>query len=167
MLTDTQRLQEAILKGKILGEKLNAYQEDVNELQALLDKLNYKEKPLDIDYSLANNNDTKFTQGTWIADIRGGCCAVYEESRKDDTNGMSFDDDRNIYYSSKDAHFNKYCWTMSEEAIANAHLISAAPEMYEMLDELYSSLCFNGGVLEIDDEDEKIKTLLAKARGDL
>lgn len=38
----------------------------------------------------------KHTKGKWIADIRTGCCAVYPEDRKDDTNGLSSDDSRNI-----------------------------------------------------------------------
>ena len=55
------------------------------------------------------------TKGIWIADIRTGCCAVYPESRKSDTNGLSRNDDRNIFYSNKDSFFNGEYWEMSEE----------------------------------------------------
>ena len=79
-------------------------------------------------------SEAKFTKGVWIADIRGGCCAVYEKSRESDTQGCHFDDDRNIYYSSHGASYNGHHWIMSPESIANAHLIAAAPEMYEMLE---------------------------------
>lgn len=79
---------------------------------------------------------TKFTGGEWVADIRGGCCAVYEKSRENDTAGMHSDDERNIYYSSAGAKYNGKHWEMSKEDIANAHLIAAAPDMYNLLSEI-------------------------------
>jgi hypothetical protein len=50
-----------------------------------------------------------------ICDCRGGCVAIYKESRKNETNGCHSDDKRNIAYSSKDALFNGSFWTMDEE----------------------------------------------------
>jgi hypothetical protein len=49
-----------------------------------------------------------------ISDKRGGCVAIYKESRKDDTNGCHFEDKRNIAYSSKDAKYNGSFWDMDE-----------------------------------------------------
>lgn len=49
----------------------------------------------------------------------------------------------------------------SKEAQANAHLIAAAPEMYEMLNEIAVSMeCFHGV------DTNSIYELLAKARGE-
>ena len=50
-----------------------------------------------------------------ICDRRGGCVAIYKESRKDDTNGCSRYDDRNIAYSDKGAYFNGSFWEMDQE----------------------------------------------------
>jgi hypothetical protein len=50
-----------------------------------------------------------------ICDCRGGCVAIYKESRKDEKNGCHSDDKRNIAYSSKNASFNGSFWTMDEE----------------------------------------------------
>lgn len=51
------------------------------------------------------------------ADIRGGCCAIYFEDRKGDTNGCHSDDERNLAFSMKDAKYNseKGYWEMDEE----------------------------------------------------
>lgn len=107
--------------------------------------------------------ETKFTKGEWVADIRGGCCAVYEKAREDDTPGMHDDDDRNIYYSRSGAKYNGRHWEMSEEAKANAHLIAAAPEMYEALYGLYYGAAITGDDSEWVDD---VGAILAKARGE-
>ena len=49
----------------------------------------------------------------------------------------------------------------STEQVANNHLISCAPEMYEMLQDIHLTL---GD--EYSDELDKIEKLLAKARGE-
>ncbi len=110
-------------------------------------------------------SNEKFTKGPWFADLRGGCCAVYPEIRKGDTNGCMFEDDRNIYYSTKDNHYNGRHWDMSEEAQANAHLIAAAPEMYELLNAWVDSYECVSGDYQSSIVDETIE-LLAKARGE-
>ena len=105
-------------------------------------------------------SEEKFTKWPWVADLRGGCCAVYPESNIDDTNGCHFDDERNIYYSSKGAKFNGNYWDMCEEARANAHLIAAAPELYNELKDIAENL------LEHDNRVE-VEKILAKARGEI
>lgn len=48
----------------------------------------------------------------------------------------------------------------SQEIIANAHLIAAAPDMYEMLNDILCNY-------EVDEEvDKRIEKVLAKARGE-
>lgn len=83
---------------------------------------------------------TKFTPGPWVSDLRGGCCAVYPASKEADSNVIQSSDERNIFYSSKNNSFDGISWTMCEEAQANAALIAAAPEMYEMIESLASEL---------------------------
>ena len=51
-----------------------------------------------------------------------------------------------------------------EEIIANAHLIAAAPDMYEMLEHIEDALDDSSGCGEISVE--KIRKLLKKARGE-
>lgn len=98
----------------------------------------------------------KGSKGKWYADIRSGCCAVYPESKKDDSNGISCYDDRNIYYSNKGAVYDEGYgyWTMDEESQANALLISKSPEMLEMLKEIFKLINNN-----YDSEPELMKEL--------
>lgn len=51
----------------------------------------------------------------------------------------------------------------SKETQANAHLIAAAPDMYEMLDKIHNSMAGNGEYGEFYCD---VKDLLAKARGE-
>lgn len=107
-----------------------------------------------------------FTKGPWMADIRCGCCAVYPESRETDTAGCHYDDDRNIYYSSHEAKYNGHHWVMSDEVIANAHLIAAAPDMYGALDMLMDTSGPGDAAQLLAEERENIMEILAKARGE-
>ena len=120
-------------------------------------------------------SEAKFTKGEWFADIRGGCCAVYEKSREEDTPDCHNDDERNIHYSNSGANYNGHHWVMSDEAIANAHLIAAAPEMYESIESDVIRLEFDLAQLgdgfanvaeEINAELNVKRKLLAKARGE-
>ncbi|AUS01382.1 hypothetical protein NVP1284A_55 [Vibrio phage 1.284.A._10N.286.55.A5] len=90
-------------------------------------------------------SETKFTKGEWVVDYdnNSSCEWYYTGPAK-------------VEYSYR-ASAIEY-----SEALANAHLIAAAPEMYELLDSLYVHLDFIG------DERYKnnIKNLLAKARGE-
>jgi hypothetical protein len=58
---------------------------------------------------------------------------------------------------------SKWCKADRAESLANAHLIAAAPEMYDYLDGLYQNLCSIGDDSETVDE---IRKLIAKARGE-
>lgn len=82
-------------------------------------------------------NKTMYTKGPWVADIRGGCLAVYQKLRESEFNCLSSNSENVIHYSRKDAKFveneNGGWWEMSEQAIADAKLIAAAPDMYEAL----------------------------------
>jgi len=48
-------------------------------------------------------SEFKGTKGPWISDVRGGCVAVYQDGRQEDTQGCHRDDERNIAYSNKGA----------------------------------------------------------------
>lgn len=78
--------------------------------------------------------ETKFTPAPWTADLRGGCCAIYPSSHRDDTQCCSSNDLRNICYSRKDAYYNGNHWEMCKETQANFVLMAAAPKLYEALE---------------------------------
>lgn len=111
----------------------------------------------------------KGTKGNWIADLRGGCCAVYPEDRKDDTNGCHSYDPRNIFYSGGGAKYNKEkgCWDQSEEIQANAKLIAAAPELLKACS---LARTFLGNELNCDKDIfgvmEDLQSAINKALGD-
>ncbi|MDY0820004.1 hypothetical protein [Providencia sp. PROV079] len=77
----------------------------------------------------------KGTPAPWFADIRNGCCAVYQKNRDNDTAGCHRDDDRNIAYRSKGARYDEKLghWVMDEETQTNFKLIAAAPELLSEL----------------------------------
>ncbi|MEM8325285.1 hypothetical protein Q4S25_18655 [Morganella morganii] len=87
----------------------------------------------------------KGTPGPWVADIRCGCCAVYQKNRANDAAGCHRDDDRNIVYSSKGARYDEKLghWVMDEEAQANFTLIAAAPDLLNALINLIEYLKLN------------------------
>lgn len=75
----------------------------------------------------------KGTPGPWIADIRGGCAAIYPSCRSDDTPGCHHDDDRNIAFSSKGAKYNGMHWEIDGSVEHDFNLMAAAPELLEAL----------------------------------
>ncbi|MES1628480.1 hypothetical protein [Escherichia coli] len=80
----------------------------------------------------------KGTQGPWVADIRGGCAAVYPSCRADDTPGCHYDDDRNIAFSSKGAKYNGMHWEIDGSVVHDFNLMAAAPELLESLQKMLS-----------------------------
>jgi hypothetical protein len=62
-----------------------------------------------------------------IADIRVGCCAVYPESRIEDSPGLNQSQRRNVAYSTKGAKFVNGHWEMDETTAAYYRLFAAAP----------------------------------------
>ncbi len=88
-------------------------------------------------------NKAKFTSGEWFAD------------KPDSSNGW--------WDVNSDANGEVAVCYDAETAKFDAHLIAAAPKMYEMLDEIYTSACMTG---ETSETLEDIKQLLAQARGE-
>ena len=110
-------------------------------------------------------SDAKFTKCEWIADIMVGCCAVYASESLDDWEQGLHDDDRNIFYQSyPNVATNPELSDESIEPIANAHLIAAAPEMYQMLKMIMDILNSDDHENEVSNAD--IAKLLARARGE-
>ena len=90
-------------------------------------------------------NETKFTPGPWWFEGQG-------------IGPKSFADDQSYGITMPVAYIEEYDWP--ENHVANAHLITAAPTMYEVLDWLDR----RGGLgLEVH---AVISTALAQARGE-
>ena len=101
--------------------------------------------------------NTKFTKGDWIVydrtmgwgNIRGEELVI----------GMgSYNEDYTYHYCSHKITIE----SDEDEARANAHLIAAAPDMYEMLEMLVNGDSINDHSIE-----KEVKALLTKARGEL
>lgn len=80
-------------------------------------------------------SEFKGTKGPWISDVRGGCVAVYQDGRQEDTQGCHRDDERNIAYSNKGAEYDEVAgfWVMDKRAIHDFNLIAAAPELFNLV----------------------------------
>ena len=81
-------------------------------------------------------DEFKGTKGQWVADIRGGCAAVYPSCRADDMPGCHYDDDRNIAFSSKGAKYNGMHWEIDGSVEHDFNLMAAAPELLEALQKM-------------------------------
>lgn len=79
----------------------------------------------------------EYTKGKWIADVRVGCVAVYTGEK---VNCIDESQGRRLYYANgyqlKDENGDFVGWEVEPEKVANAHLIAAAPDMYEALNAL-------------------------------
>ena len=96
-------------------------------------------------------SEAKFTNGKWVAFyphelLNDGHISVETESGK-------------LIY------FREVHKTTLEEQAANANLIAAAPEMYEMLEDA-ADMLFQSGEAEFRSHGMEIRKLLAKARGE-
>lgn len=100
-------------------------------------------------------SDFKGTAGPWIIDIRGGCVAVYQDGRQEDTQGCHRDDERNIAYSNKGAEYDEVVgfWAMDNRTIHDFNLIAAAPELLEALQLIIKDLRIRAKIRgDIDDD---------------
>ena len=112
---------------------------------------------------------SKFTKGPWKVDKRVGCIAVYPEGIVHSC--LSGTEQSFIHYKNGYREFDKKGafveWQVDEEAIANAHLISAAPELYNTLDAIVKKIAKDGNVkVTASDEFQNAVKALAKADGD-
>ena len=107
----------------------------------------------------------KGTRGPWVADIRGGCAAIYPSCRSDDTPGCHRDDERNIAFSSKGAKYNGMHWEIDGSVEHDFNLMSAAPELLEALQETINEA---GSWLSTQKPElkEKIESAINKALGE-
>ena len=107
----------------------------------------------------------KGTPGPWVADIRGGCAAIYPSCRSDDTPGCHCDDERNIAFSGKGAKYNGMHWEIDGSVEHDFNLMSAAPELLEALQETINEV---GHWLSSQKPElkEKIESAINKALGE-
>lgn len=114
----------------------------------------------------------KFTPGPWICDIRVGCVAVYAGEPRNCLSGVSGDA---LFYKPgyKTENANGLAqWNTNPQDEANAHLIAAAPCMYEAGVELDAALgaYFENPTVANDrrraDATIRLQAALAKARGE-
>ena len=111
-------------------------------------------------------SETKFTQGDWkalIKPIGAKPLSIFQ----DITIQAGEHDVASVFLSSDDPEWLKH----REQAIRDAHLIAATPEMYEMLERLSDLMPFldeqTHPQIECDALKYDIDKLLAKARGEL
>lgn len=107
----------------------------------------------------------KGTPGPWVADIRGGCAAIYPSCRYDDTPGCHRDDKRNIAFSSKGAKYNGMHWEIDGSVEHDFNLMAAAPELLEALQ--YINHAINHGTqMDIVKGQEMAESAINKALGE-
>lgn len=90
----------------------------------------------------------KYTQGEWVADIRVGCVAVHVNDREKFNCLDGIQDQCIMYKGGYQVYGNgKFLrWEVNPVDEANAHLIAAAPDMYEILKILVEQLNEVGSV---------------------
>ena len=110
----------------------------------------------------------KHTPGPWSVDCRVGCIAVYPAGESHNCldlakewaihfkGGRQVVDDNGIFCR----------WTMDDEAIANAHLISAAPDLLHELEMTHAALMISKIGHYVDSPQcERTKAAIKKAKG--
>ena len=109
-------------------------------------------------------SESKFTKGSWVG---------FNNGEWSDCGAWSVDNDEASSYSNVAVNVGNVtiCLVVSdslddEEMEANAHLIAAAPEMYELLED-YVSFVERGDAEGFNQMFCVVKELLAKARGEL
>ena len=85
-------------------------------------------------------SEFKGTPGPWVADIRGGCAAIYPERLASDTNGCHRGYSRNIAYSDKGAYFNGRHWEIDPAVAHDFMVMAAAPELLKALQKTMSEI---------------------------
>jgi hypothetical protein len=110
---------------------------------------------------------SKFTPGPWNCDKRVGCVAVYAGEK---VNCMS-DLGEKLFYDDGYKKHNadgSWEWEVSEKSIANARLISAAPDMYEALNLLRDAINdaeINSSVKDVNNALYFVNIAISKANG--
>lgn len=104
-------------------------------------------------------NETKFTSGPWL--VSKEYSTMLMVSGKDGSDVCEVE----VFASDPDTG----CFVANEEEIANANLISSAPELYQALDKILQAHYKNeqmgfGGFLDMDEADDA-RAALVKARG--
>lgn len=118
-------------------------------------------------------SEFKGTPGPWISDVRGGCVAVYQDGRQEDTQGCHRDDERNIAYSNKGAEYDEVVgfWAMDKRTIHDFNLIAAAPELLECCLRIQAQFrqagieSKAGSLNPVEDNAAQIDAAIAKALG--
>ena len=96
-------------------------------------------------------SETKFTKGPWVVSEHEDEVSVFMGEAVDSPHE----------YNCSDVWVCDSYWSENDEtAIANANLIAAAPEMYQMLKKLVEPYGME------DFSHEEVENLLAKARGE-
>lgn len=93
---------------------------------------------------------TKFTPAPWVVSIED----------EDETTEIAMSSYLSTPWSYYSCH-KVLIEANDKEALANAHLIASAPEMYNMLQDLLNA----EGVITTSNNRKEVKALLAKARG--
>ena len=101
---------------------------------------------------------TKHTQGQWTV---SDCPLPSAETDPEDRGRVKLVEYKN------DRYMGVVAIVQTPESEANAHLIAAAPELLEELEDLLLAIKHSKGVVHFDSQDvATLKRVVAKARGD-
>ena len=116
--------------------------------------------------------EPKWTPGPWKADIRVGCVAVYPADRHHEC--LAGASEWAIHYKNgheiTDENGRFVRWEVPDEIVANAHLIAAAPDLYEACEAALEHLLYLRRMVRgprvSDKTIELLEAALRKARGE-